>query len=67
MRKGKEIHICFINLRKVFDKIRRGNIWKKRERISVERYIIKNIKALYKNYKNKVRSLNEEFSEFDRK
>lgn len=46
--KLKEIYICFINLQKAFDKIKRKNFWKNLKKRGIEEGVIEIIQVLYK-------------------
>ena len=52
LSKNKEIHVCFVDIQKVFDKIRRSDVWESLMRKGIEEGMIKMIQALYKNSTN---------------
>lgn len=56
LSKRKQIHICFVNLRKAFDKINGSDVWENLKKSGIEDDMIKIILALYKNKINKVRT-----------
>lgn len=62
--KGREIHMCFIDLEKAFDRIQREQIWKALEKRMIDRRTIEILKAMYRNNTNIVRTNNEESREF---
>lgn len=65
INKGKEIHLCFIDLEKAFDRVRRDDIWATLEKRNLEKTEIEMIKALYDKTTNLVRSRNEESMDFE--
>lgn len=64
INKGREVHICFIDLCKAFDRIRRKDIWKTLENRGINTTEIDMVKSLYNKTTNIVRTRNEESSEF---
>lgn len=58
--KSKEMHVCFTNLEKVFEKIRRNDILKTLKQI----YTIEIMRALCKDNTNFLRISNEESRRF---
>lgn len=62
--KNIEVHVCFIDLEKVFDRIRRVDIWKPLDRRRIDRETIEVTKPLYRGNTNCVRMNNEESREF---
>lgn len=58
-------YVCFIDLKKAFDQIRREGIWKTLKKRGIERKIIERIKAMFKENIVVVRTNNEESREFE--
>lgn len=61
---NKEIYMCFIDLEKAFDKVKREEIWNALESNGVEVGLIEAIKSLYKNTTNTVKANNHETKKF---
>lgn len=64
INKNRDIHVCFIDLEKAFDRIRREDIWTTLEKRGIDKETIEVVRALYKNNRNIVRTNNEESKEF---
>ena len=64
---GKEIHLCFVDLRKAFDRVVREDVWESLRKRNVDGQLIEMLKVLYMNNGNKVRTHNNESTEFETK
>ena len=60
LKYDKELHLCFIDLVKAFDKVPRQEIWNTLEKYNVDHNLIEAIKSMYRISVNTVRVLNEE-------
>ena len=58
-------HLCFIDLEKAFDKVKRDVIWKCIERRGVDNELIEAVKNYYRKTRNYIRTNNEESKEFE--
>lgn len=58
IRKGKTIHVCFIDLQTAFDRVRRTDVRKSLDKRGVAKGIIETLKGMYKSNKIKVRMHN---------
>ena len=57
--KNREIHLCFIDLEKAFDRIKRQDVWKILKDRGVDYELVENIKSLYRHTECYVRVRNE--------
>lgn len=64
INKGREIHMCFIDLEKAFDRIHKEQIWKALGKRMIDKRTIEILKSMYRNNTNIVRTNNEESREF---
>jgi hypothetical protein len=62
-QKGKEVYMCFIDLRKAYDSVNRDLLWKAMREYGVSEKIVKILNSLYDNTRAKVR-VNGKLSEF---
>lgn len=51
----RQIHICFIDLKMAFDRVRREDVWRILEKRGIDMNLIENVKSLYKDNKSYVR------------
>lgn len=65
IKENKNVHVCFIDLEKAFDKIKREDIWKILIKRGVSENLIKGIQSLYKETKNYVRIKQEKSKLFE--
>lgn len=56
---GRQMHVCFVDMEKAFDRIRREDVWNVLKRRGVKQQLIEGIKSLYENTVNYVRVRNE--------
>lgn len=64
---NKQVHICYIDLEKAFDKVEREDVWRCLEKRGVEKDLIHAIKALYHCCRSYVRCNNQESEMFETK
>lgn len=64
LKTSSQIHICFIDLIKAFDRVKREDIWNILKKRNIKESLIKNIKSLYANPLNYVRTKNEKSDMF---
>jgi hypothetical protein len=62
---GREVHLCFIDLEKAFDRIKREDVWKSLRNRGIDEKTIKQIESLYETSKSYVRTRNETSSTFE--
>jgi uncharacterized protein YukE len=67
IRTGKQIHACFIDMEKAFDRVKREDIWKILENRGIEKDLIQNIQSLYEKTESYIRLRNEKSKPFANK
>lgn len=65
--KGGELHVCFIDLEKAFDRIKREDVWNILQERGINIGMIEMLRAMYRNNQNVVRIQNEESKIFQTK
>src|SRR6185295_15905866 len=62
-QKGKELYMCFIDLRKAYDSVNRDLLWRVMREYGVSEKIVRIVNSLYENTRAQVR-VNGSLSEF---
>jgi len=61
IKEGRNIHLCFIDMEKAFDRINREDIWKILNSRGIPNGIIQGIQSFYVETKNYVRMRHENY------